>query len=107
MKITNKAYEYSDYINESGESIEFDSYLIPAECFGKTWTGKKLSNSGDSLKHIVPNFSRKAISGWTNYSCMVTSYMMNVNEMGYRGSKSDFLKSVKEQRVDGSWFLTK
>jgi hypothetical protein len=28
------------------------------------------------------------------------------NEMGYRGSKSDFLslgKSVKEQRVDGSW----
>ena len=29
-------------------------------------------------------------------------------EMEYRGSKSDFkLKSVKEQRVDGSWFLVK
>ena len=23
------SYEYSDYINESGESIEFDSYMIP------------------------------------------------------------------------------
>jgi hypothetical protein len=29
---------------------------------------------------------------------------MNENEMGYRGSKSDFqMKSVKEQRVDGNW----
>ena len=29
--------------------------------------------------------------------------MMIEKEMGYRGSKSDFkLKSVKEQRVDGS-----
>ena len=24
-------YEYSDYIGESGESIEFDSYIIPTE----------------------------------------------------------------------------
>jgi hypothetical protein len=35
---------------------------------------------------------------------------MNENEMGYRGSKSEFLIpqpneiSVKEQRVDGSYF---
>ena len=29
---------------------------------------------------------------------------MNESEMGYRGSKSEFLmNSVKEQRVDGSW----
>ena len=40
---------------------------------------------------------------------MVTSHKMNENEMGYRGSKSDLntsnkSKSVKEQRVDGSWF---
>jgi hypothetical protein len=29
---------------------------------------------------------------------------MSENEIGYRGSKSDLLiKSVKEQRVDGSW----
>jgi len=37
---------------------------------------------------------------------MVTSNMMNENEMGYRGSKSGII-SVKEQRVDGSWFLAK
>jgi hypothetical protein len=41
---------------------------------------------------------------------MVTSHKMNENEMGYRGSKSEFLSpqpfenSVKEQRVDGSYF---
>nr|UEV87046.1 cytochrome c oxidase subunit 2 [Grifola frondosa] len=26
-----EAYEYSDYINESGESIEFDSYMLPED----------------------------------------------------------------------------
>jgi hypothetical protein len=36
---------------------------------------------------------------------------MNENEMGYRGSKSEIQNpipngiSVKEQRVDGSWFI--
>ena len=25
------SYEYSDYINESGESIEFDSYMVPED----------------------------------------------------------------------------
>ena len=44
--------------------------------------------------------------GQNNYLGMVTSPDMNENEMGYRGSKSDSLnESVKEQRVDGSWFL--
>jgi len=39
---------------------------------------------------------------------MVTSHKMKETEMGYRGSKSGFLKrSVKEQRVDGSWLLNK
>ena len=34
----------------------------------------------------------------------VTSYSMNESEMDNRGSKSHFeKKSVKEQRVDGSW----
>jgi hypothetical protein len=33
---------------------------------------------------------------------------MSENKIGYRGSKSVFiLKSVKEQRVDGSWLLNK
>jgi hypothetical protein len=37
---------------------------------------------------------------------MVTSHKMNENEMGYRGSKSILLLNiVKEQRVDGSYFI--
>ena len=37
---------------------------------------------------------------------MVTSPKMNENEMGYRGSKSVLInKTVKEQRVDGSWSI--
>jgi len=66
----------------------------------------QLSNSGEALKLIVPSRSWKAMSGWSNYSGMVTSYKMNENEMGYRGSKSDTankIVSVKEQRVDGSY----
>ena len=66
----------------------------------------QLSNSGDTLKHIVPSNSRKARSGQNNYLGMVTSYMMNESEMGYRGSKSEFLQDyVKEQRVDGSYCI--
>jgi hypothetical protein len=36
---------------------------------------------------------------------MVTSYKMNENEMGYRGSKSECNNAVKEQRVDGSLYI--
>jgi hypothetical protein len=46
------------------------------------------------------------MSGQNNYLGMVTNYKMRETEMGYRGSKSEILKSinfcVKEQRVDGS-----
>jgi hypothetical protein len=64
----------------------------------------KLSNSGDTLKVMIPNYIRKSISGQNNYLGKVTSHNMIENEMGYRGSKSDLLiESVKEQRVDGSW----
>jgi len=53
---------------------------------------------------MVPSNSRKAISGWTNYSGMVISHNMSENEMGNRGSKSASSQAaVKEQRVDGSW----
>ena len=57
---------------------------------------------------MIPSYSRKTISGWANHSGMVTSQKKNENEMGNRGSKSDLntynkSKSVKEQRVDGSW----
>ena len=37
---------------------------------------------------------------------MVTSPKMKETEMGYCGSKSGIFP-VKEQRVDGSWFLIK
>ena len=79
-------------------------------CFGKTLNWLKLSNSGDTLKLMIPSYSRKAISGQNNYLGMVTSHKMSENEMGYRGSKSEFQSpqpkeiSVKEQRVDGSYF---
>ena len=72
----------------------------------------KLSNSGDTLKLLIPNYIRKYISGQNNYLGMVISQEMSENEMGYRGSKSEFIiqnpqpkyiNSVKEQRVDGSW----
>jgi hypothetical protein len=65
----------------------------------------KLSNSGDTLKHIVPSHIRKIMSGQNNYLGMVISYMMNESEMGYRGSKSVFNNTVKEQRVDGSYSI--
>jgi len=66
----------------------------------------KLSNSGDPLKLMVPSYNRKVISGWSNYSGMVTSPKMKETEMGYRGSKSVFISNiVKEQRVDGSWYI--
>jgi hypothetical protein len=74
--------------------------------FGKSLMWVKLSNSGDSLKLLIPSCSRKIISGWTNYSCMVTIRRFLEKVIGYRGSKSDFkLISVKEQRVDGSWYI--
>jgi hypothetical protein len=79
------------------------------KCCGKTLLWLKLSNSGDSLKLMIPSYSRKAVSGQNNYLGMVTSYKMMETEMGYRGSKSKFLLKnndfVKEQRVDGSWSI--
>ena len=46
---------------------------------------------------------RKHMSGWSNYSEIVTSQNMIEREMGDRGSKSDSKISVKEQRVDDNW----
>jgi len=89
----------------------------------------KLSSSGDLLKLLVPNLEKIFRGGWTNYSSMVTSqkmvlllYLIVYNiygmyfpgtlgiknrKMDNRGSKSAILKNivVKEQRVDGSWFI--
>lgn len=70
----------------------------------------KLSNSGDTLKLMIPNYNWKIVSGQNNYLGMVTSHKMKETEMGYRGSKSEFVtqtETVKEQRVDGSWLIAK
>jgi len=84
-------------------SIGYMSY-DPLSVLGKCYWGQKLSNSGKTLKLMVPSYIWKNISGWTNHSCTVTSHKISENKMGDRGSKSDFLiKSVKEQRVKGNW----
>lgn len=74
---------------------------------GKRGYGDKLSNSGKLLKLMVPNYSWKTISGWSNYSGKVISCKMSENEIDNRGSKSVILKNitVKEQRVNGSWCI--
>ena len=88
-------------------SIGYMSHDPRGRVRGKRVYGDKLSNSGDILKLKVPSYSRKAISGWSNYSGTVTSLKMSENEMDNRGSKSTRLFSmvVKEQRVDGSWSI--
>lgn len=89
----------------------------------------KLSNSGELLKLLIPNLENIFRGGWTNYSSMVTNqkmvlllYLIAYNiygmyfpgtlgikprKMDNRGSKSIISKNivVKEQRVDGSWFI--
>lgn len=84
----------------------------------------KLSNSGDTLKLLVPSCIWKYISGWINYSCTVIIHKIIEILMGNRVSKSvpflgTYLKNknfflfsksvvvnsyftVKEQRIDGS-----
>ena len=55
---------------------------------------------------MIPNYNRKYLSGQNNYLGKVTTHKMSENKMGYRGSKSGII-SVKEQRVDDSWFIKK
>lgn len=52
---------------------------------------------------MLPSYSRKAISGWTNHSGTVIRHKIDEKKMGNRGSKSVLKFTVKEQRVDGSW----
>ena len=79
-------------------------YFRGAKLSGISLSCLKLSNSGNALKLMVPNSSRKVMSGWSKFSGMVTSHKINESKMGYRGSKSLLETSkVKEQRVDGSY----
>lgn len=65
-----------------------------------------LPNSGDALKILILSQPRKLLSGWSNYSGIVTSQNMKETERGNRGSKSIISKNivVKEQRVNGNMF---
>ena len=85
----------------------------------------KFSNSGDSLKPLVPSTVGNGWDGWINRSCKVISQMMLEREIGNRESKSSkniiykesrqwvliyvlidiglLYLGVKEQRVDGSY----
>ena len=81
------SYEYTDYETESGDVIEFDSYMLPVDWSGKSIARAQLPNSEDFLKIIVPSHNGNVMSGWTNYSGTVTSYDMIENEMDYCGSK--------------------
>ena len=76
----------------------------PALHIGNMFKWGKLPNSGELLKLIIPNYIWKFICGWTNHSGMVTSYKIDENQMEYRGSKSAII-AVKEQRVDGNWYI--
>ena len=55
------SYELSDFITDSGEAIDFDSYLIPAILIWELIMWVKLSNSGNILKLLGPNFFYKKI----------------------------------------------
>ena len=93
----------------SAWGIYFQDSATPLPIWsGKSNMGIKQPNSGKSLELQVPSYSRKAISGWINYSCKVTSLKASEKNVGNRGSKSIIcgLKPyivVKEQRVNGSW----
>lgn len=52
---------------------------------------------------MLPNYSRKIIIGWINYSCMVISHNIQEIGIGDSGSKSYLTKYVKEQRVNDNW----
>jgi len=99
------SYEYSDYDSASGDAIEFDSYMVPADWCREPIVWDQLPNSEDTLKIIVPNHNVNIMCGWSNYSGMVTSYDMIENEMGDCGSNPCAIALEKEQRVDGSYSL--
>ena len=123
LLFNNLVYYRTKIINKLGEHLKIIEY--PKQICKILWD--KLPNSGELLKLLIPNLEKIFRDGWTNYSSMVTSqkmvlllYFIEYNiygmyfsgtlgiknrKMDNRGSKSDSLISVKEQRVDGSWLL--
>jgi hypothetical protein len=64
---------------------------IPAGWCGKSSVWAKLSNSGEDLKLITLNQYINILSGWINYSCIVTAYKIIEKAMVNRGSKSKLI----------------
>lgn len=64
----------------------------------------QLSNSGNTLKLMVPSDNREIIRGRINYTlCVVIRHMIWETKIGYRGSKLVVsIAIVKEQRINGS-----
>ena len=46
-------------------------YINPAKAFWENAKWVQLSNSGNTWKFLIPNYNRKVINGWINYSCKV------------------------------------
>jgi hypothetical protein len=93
---------------EIRDLLSLDAPTVLSGKFYTMWV--KLSNSGETLELQVPSYIRKGISGWSNYSCMVTILKASEKNVGNRGSKSAIFSplapeniAVKEQRVNGSW----
>lgn len=86
-----------------------DSATPLPEGSGKSLMGSKLPNSGNLLKLLVLSHIWKYMSGWSNYSGIVTSQEMIERKMDNRGSKSNISENlfVKEQRVDGSCIISR
>jgi len=42
---------------------DLKNVIIPVKNYGKILYWEKLSNSGDTLKFMIPNYSRKVVSG--------------------------------------------
>jgi len=106
--LTSLLYWYESYYIHISLLFMSVGFLFKISAAPDVWCGKlliraKLSNSGKLLKIFIPNF---VLSGWSNYSGMVISKNMSENEMDNHGSKSANI-AVKEQRVDGSYFIGK
>jgi hypothetical protein len=57
----------------------FQRRVGPVKWFGKSLLWVKLSNSGEILKLMLPNYNWKFISGWSNYSCTVITHKICEN----------------------------
>lgn len=80
--------------------------VIPWSVILGLWhCGVKQSNSGNILILILLNSVGNNRSGWANSSGKVTIYKLIEKAMDYCGSKSNLIKFVKEQRVNGCWCI--